>query len=188
MHRYMVSFALLTCLTVPTTVYSQSSTVRFEVLPGSTYTSLAPGNGPITNVDVTSALEGLFSIQINDDGTAFFTDVDLFTTPIGTAVTIGPQPHTSITQYQLESIPSVTTVAVFRDTQVNIVPTTTLTLAYNTPGIAGTLTGGFDLRPVDGAGERYNAELRQIAIAIPEPTSMTVIAFSLLMVASRRRR
>ena len=184
-------------LVYPTLGSGQITTVNFEILPGSTYTYFA-GNFAGIGVDNCSpndfqcdyGLAGLFSLEIDSNGSASITNSNLELTGNETAGPGGLTPLTNAAGLQawLEgldffSIPTLPTSAGF---QAQTFPEQT-TLLFDTPGINGSLTGGFDLRGGDGDGISIQASLRQVAVPEPSTATTILVLFTVATFYVRRR-
>ena len=189
-------------LLLPATAMAQVETVRFEILPGSQYTYLPSALTPPTNVDGCTvdadgnlrcdfAIAGLFDLQIDPNGPTRIVDADLTLSGnneiAGRDLTTAAGVESFLEELPLVSVPSTAATASF-GALLLAGPVDPLSLIYDTPGTGGTLTGGFrqqfafSLAPGSlGGGSNlgevidFQVNLRQVAVAVPEPTSFAVL-------------
>lgn len=164
----------------------------FEILPGSTYSYLVGGFSPVPDCDGNDDLQCDFEITgtFEFDGQAI-TAADL--------TLISPLPVDPILPTQLTTADSVedflegltwALLPPFPPTVVyeatNLPGGGSLNLAFTPTSLGGgpgALSGGYDLRAVDGDGVQFNALLR----VIPEPGAGVMSLLALASTAARRR-
>ena len=162
----------LVFLMTPTFAWAQGSPIRFEILAGSTYTYYPSGFGFGLEDCSPNAFQcdfeitGNFSVQFdNNNGSASIVNASISLTGNedvnGPVLTTEESVETWLENQTLLNIVSITTQAVYQGTLTSF--SDPLLLTFDTPGTAGSLTGGFDGRPVDGVAIQFQANLQRVA-------------------------
>ncbi len=174
MNLYLHVLWAAVLLMAPSWAWAQSSSIRFEILTGSTYTYYPSGEGPgiegcsPSDYQCEFSISGAFTLQRDGVGSASITDANLSLT--GNEGVTGPGLITAegveewLEGQELFNIITIATMTGYQGTTLPF-ESEPLLLTFETPGTAGSLSGGYDGRPVDGDAVQFQAMLQRVPLS-----------------------